>query len=142
MKSAWFKGILFVAVMIPAMFACKKKTTITNPPAVSVAGKGGLATMRVVLVDTGLNVDSGKVYVKYNTFVVPKDNKYDDSCHISYVDGVPMALFTNLKPGNYFFYGRGWSIIRSRTVSGTRPFTIPEAMKDGINYLYLQTSPE
>ena len=96
--------------------------------------------MRVVMQNSGLNVDSGWVYVKYNASVTPVGNKYDDSTLVIHVDGVPMAIFTNLKVGDYFFMGKGWDIIRSQTVFGTRPFTIDKSAEFGTSYLYLQTA--
>lgn len=140
MKSAWIGKALLSSALVLTLFACKDKTESTTPAPVYVAGKGGLATMRVIMQNSGLNVDSGWVYVKYNASVTPFDNKYDDSSLVIHVDGVPMAIFTSLKVGDYFFMGKGWDIIRSQTVYGTRPFTIEKSAESGTSYLYLQTA--
>jgi hypothetical protein len=139
MKSAWLKAILFTGLSI-SLFACKDKPQSSNVTPTYVAGKGGLATMRVVVENSGVKVDSGWVYVKYNAAVTPAGSKYDDSANIKYVDGVPMAIFTELKVGDYFFAARGWDIIRSQTVYGTRPFTIDKSGEFGTSYLILQTN--
>ncbi|OSZ82620.1 hypothetical protein CAP35_04965 [Chitinophagaceae bacterium IBVUCB1] len=139
MKSAWLKAILFSGLSI-SLFACKDKATSSNVAPTYVAGKGGLATMRVVVENSGIKVDSGWVYVKYNSAVTPAASKYDDSANIKYVDGVPMAIFTELKVGDYFFATRGWDIIRSQTVYGTRPFTIDKSAEFGTSYLILQAT--
>lgn len=140
MKSAWIGKAVLSSALVLFLFACKDKTQSTTPAPVYVAGKGGMATMRVVMQNSGLNVDSGWVYVKYNASVTPIGNKYDDSTLVIHVDGVPMAIFTNLKVGDYFFMGKGWDIIRSQTVFGTRPFTIEKSAEYGTSYLYLQTA--
>lgn len=140
MKSAWIGKALLSSALVLSLFSCKDKTQSTTPAPFYVAGKGGMATMRVVMQNSGLNVDSGWVYVKYNASVTPVGNKYDDSTLVIHVDGVPMAIFTNLKVGDYFFMGKGWDIIRSQTVFGTRPFTIDKSAEFGTSYLYLQTA--
>ncbi len=142
MKSAWFNSALLIALVSIGLFACKdkpKSTTVTPAP---VAGKGGLATMRVVMDNDSLFVDSGKVYIKYNASVTPANKKFDDSANIFMVDGTPMAIFTELTQGDYFLYGKGWDIRRSQTVMGTRPYTIPASGDKGINYLILQVTPQ
>ncbi len=140
MKSAWIGKALLSSALMLTLFACKDKTTSTTPTPYYTGGKGGGATMRVVMQNSGLNVDSGWVYVKYDASVTPAGNKYDDSALVKKVDGVPMAIFTELKVGNYFFMGRGWDIIRSQTGFGTRPFTIEKSAEYGTSYLYLQTA--
>lgn len=140
MKSAWFGKALLSSALVLSLYACKDKTESTAPTPTYVGGKGGLATMRVVIQNTGVNVDSGMVYIKYNASVTPIGNKYDDSANVKYVDGVPMAIFTELKVGDYFFMGHGWDVIRSQTVAGTRPFTIDKSAEFGTSYLYLQAT--
>jgi len=140
MKSTWYNTSILLLLLSVALFACKDKgkNTVVTPPA--IGGKGGLATMRVVVQHNGVNVDSGKVYIKYNTLTPPANNRYDDSGAIFMVDGTPMAIFTELTQGDYFIYGHGWDIIGSATVAGTRPYTITAPNKNGINLLYLQTN--
>ncbi|MBL7682529.1 MAG: hypothetical protein JNK00_04130 [Flavipsychrobacter sp.] len=140
MKSAWFGKALLLSTVVVSLYACKDKTQSTTLEPAMKAGKGGMATMRVVAENSGINVDSGMVYIKYNTSVTPVDGKYDDSAKIKYVDNTAMAIFTELKTGNYFFAAKGWDIIRSQTVYGTRPYTIQTEAKTGTSYLVLQTT--
>ncbi len=141
MKSAWFKSTLLTAVVSIALFACKddNKPTPSTPPA--VGGKGGLATMRVIADANGIKVDSGKVYIKYDAVVIPANNQYDDSAKIIKVDGIPMAIFTELKEGNYFLYIKGWDIIRSQTIWGNMAYTLPASAKTGLVYVTVPVRP-
>lgn len=142
MKLAWFPKAFMLILLSASLYACKDKNNINNPEPAPIGGKGGTATMLVVLEHSGLKVDSGMVYVKYNSSVTPVDNKYDDSASIKTFDGIPRATFYGLKEGKYFFSGRGWDIIRSKTVVGTRPYDITEATLHGENFLVVQVIPK
>lgn len=123
MKFSWFSTILIAGFSV-AIFSCSKNDD-NNSTTVSVAGKGGTTTLHVVPQHNGVNVDSCMVYLKYNTDVIPANlNQYDDSIKCSKLNGVPVAAFTNLKKGQYLVFARGWDIVRSQTVSGSRPYTI------------------
>lgn len=129
--------ILLIAAFAVVGTGCRKieqsssSTTVTVTPedktVVPDAGKGGNATLQIVPVHDGLQIDSCTVYIKYNTGVVPGQGNYDDSA-IAYVneDGTPIARFTGLKTGNYYLFGRGWDIIRSQKVRGGLFFVVEE----------------
>lgn len=114
-----------------SVLACKDKRNTATPTTTSIGGKGGLATMHVAMDHDTFYVDSGMVYMKYNALVMPADKKFDDSSKMIMVQGKPVAIFTELKPGNYFLYGKGWDIKRSKTVYGTRPYTIDPSSAEG-----------
>jgi len=124
MKFSWFSTVLIASFSV-AIFSCSKDDDNNNTTAVSVAGKGGTTTLHVVPQNNGVNVDSCMVYLKYNTDVVPANlNQYDDSVKCATLDNVPVAAFPNLKKGQYLVYAKGWDIVRSQTVSGSRPYSI------------------
>lgn len=121
MKPAWIFRLFLTGVIVVALFGCKKdknNTEVTAP----VAGKGGTATLRIIPVHTGLDIDSCMIYLKYNADTYPE--KFDDSFKCKVEDGRPVATFTNLKRGQYYIYGYGWDIVRSQTVIGSRPYYI------------------
>ncbi|RYE26152.1 MAG: hypothetical protein EOP51_01580 [Sphingobacteriales bacterium] len=130
MKSVWLSKVLFIAAVSLAIVSCdKEKTTIENPPV--VGGKGGHAWLSVVPRHEKDDVDSAWIYIKYNTLDIPQH--YDDSQLVVRVDGRPRAIFTDLKQGDYYIYGRGWDNNRSLNVAGGFPFTIKsEGAKDNM----------
>jgi len=152
MKSALLSRytILLAAVILVGV-GCKKikstsstnTTTITNPDGGTIvnpptAGPGGEAGFRITPNHNNLNIDSCLVFIKYDAAVVPKDGKYDDSTWAKPdKDGVPVASFNGLKPGNYYLFGRGWDLIRSQKVKGGLPFTILEENKRAAHSLVL-----
>jgi hypothetical protein len=140
MKSAFISKAFLIVILCISVYACKTKSNYVAPATTSVGGKGGLATMQVTMEHDTVYVDTGMVYVKYDAVVKPTDNKYDDSAKVVVVKGMPMAIFTELKAGNYFLYGKGWDILRSKTVMGTRPYTIDANGSTGNNQLILLTT--
>jgi hypothetical protein len=137
MKSAIISKAFLIVILCISVYACKTKSNYVAPATTSEGGKGGLATMQVTMEHDKVYVDTGMVYMKYNAVVKPTDNKYDDSAKVVVVKGTPMAIFTELKAGNYFLYGKGWDILRSKTCAGTRPFTIDANGSTGTNQLIL-----
>lgn len=91
----------FVIVIILSAFSCQKTDTS--------AGKGGSANVTLYLKHHGVarNLTNCKVYVKYNTMDAPANGVYDDSATASSADTMQTAVFTGLKNGNYYFYGKG-----------------------------------
>lgn len=142
MKSAFqSRALLFLLAVVMIAASCSKlkkdnkdssqttSTTIDGNPVVPDAGKGGDAAIRVIPNHDGLNIDSCKVYIKYNSAVIPADGQYDDSVWAMVNDdGTPIASFYNLKAGRYYLFARGWDIIRSEKVRGGLFFTIERDM--------------
>lgn len=93
-------------------------------PAEDKAGKGGNAILRIVTKHHGKNIDSAKVYIKYNEQNTP--STYDDSVAVQVVDGKPVAIFRGLKAGKYYLLGLGWDPNIRGEVRGGLPYTIAE----------------
>lgn len=132
-------SILLAAIVIIGV-GCRKldhsssgtSTTVITPEEQepeAVAGKGGMASFRIIANHQGLNIDSTMVYIKYNTSVVPFNVGYDDSVWAKQIDDIPVATFTGLKTGNYYIFASGWDLVRSLRVEGGLPYTITEDTK-------------
>ena len=72
------------------------------------AGKGGSATLRITPVHHSTTIDSAVVYIKYNASDIP--TTYDDSVKCVMIGGKPVALFSGLRKGNYYIFGRGYDL--------------------------------
>jgi hypothetical protein len=128
MKSTWLGSIFLATALSVAMVGCVKDeeddveptNTTTNPPA--EGGIGGNATLKVIPQHDGVDIDSCFIYLAYNTLDTTRS--YNDSVLCSWVNGRPTAVFTNLKPGNYFIGGKGWDLVKSQKVAGVRAFTL------------------
>jgi hypothetical protein len=112
-------AICIAAVAMLAVAACNRKDEETD-----VAGKGGNAVLKVVPKHHDDEIDSCKVYIKYNTLDVA--SSYDDSASVIQVNGAPVATFSGLKKGKYYLYGKGWDASISKEVKGGLPQTIAE----------------
>ena len=130
MKPVWLSKVLFLAAFSLALVSCDKDPVVIEKPPV-VGGKGGTAWLSVVAQHYGEDLDSCIVYIKYNTLDIPQ--QYDDSQLVVKIDGRARAIFTDLKQGNYYIYGKGWDNVRSVPVAGGFPFTIKsEGAKDNM----------
>lgn len=150
MNSTMFnRFVLLIAAFAILGTGCRKikqssnSTTVTVTPedkeVVPEAGKGGNATLQIVPVHDGLDIDSCMVYIKYNTGVVPGQDNYDDSAKAyKNEDGVPVATFRDLKTGNYYLFGRGWDLIRSQKVRGGLFFVVEEEKKATVHTFDVQ----
>lgn len=148
MKSIMLSRVfLLIAVVAVVGTGCKKLKNTTSGTEVTVtpqygepqqvAGKGGEASISITPNHAGLNIDSCKVFIKYNTSVIPKDGVYDDSLWAMPVDGKPVATFDKLKPGKYYIFARGWDLIRSQKVRGGLPHTISVEKQSTAQHLTL-----
>ncbi len=147
MNSVMLSRVLFsVALVVIIGTGCKKLESTTSGTEVTVTpdggtpnigGKGGGASINITPNHDGINIDSCKVFIKYNSSVIPKDGNYDDSVWARQVDGSPVGSFTHLKAGKYYLFARGWDLIRSQKVRGGIPFTISAAHESTNHYLTL-----
>jgi len=110
-----YSAILLVSSM--ALISCERNKD-------EIAGKGGNAVLKVTPQHHGKNIFDCMVYVKYNT--QDKPAAYDDSAKCTTVDGNPVATFTGLKKGNYYFYGHGYDPDIAQDVNGGLPYTVAE----------------
>ena len=124
-------AILLVSV---AAISCKPKASCVS----SGGGKGGTATISVSPTHSGSYVDSCVVYIKYGTLDEPADGIYDDSMRCVMVDTIPLATFTGLQPGLYYFYGNGYHLKYQAYVKGAANYTMCSAHNQSI---YLPTYP-
>jgi hypothetical protein len=116
MKFSWFSCLLFLAAFSAISIGCDKdKDPVVTPPPPVKAGKGGNNTLRIVPIHSGNNIDSCFLYIKYNALDMP--SFFDDSVYCTYDSKKEFSgSFTNLQPGNYFLYAKGWDVITSENV--------------------------
>ncbi|RYD55797.1 MAG: hypothetical protein EOP56_14635 [Sphingobacteriales bacterium] len=91
---------------------------------ISIGGKGGKGTLNITPRHHSRNIDSCKVYIKYNESDKPLI--YDDSVWCKNVGGNPVGTFTGLKRGKYYLYGKGWDADGQYDVDGGAPYEIKE----------------
>jgi hypothetical protein len=96
--------VLFTAVLAVWCAGCKPthNTTITG------GGKGGHAVIRITPEAYNIFVDTCTIYIKYGTLDAPADGVYDDSAKCDTTGGKPVATFSGLTVGLYYFYGQGY----------------------------------
>ncbi|HRO42048.1 MAG TPA: hypothetical protein PL009_04405 [Flavipsychrobacter sp.] len=109
-----------ITISLLGVISCNRK----DGNDASIAGKGGNATLRITPKHHNDQIDSCKVYIKYNT--LDAANTYDDSTWATQVNGVPVATFSGLKNGEYYLYGKGWDPVLMQEVKGGLPHTISE----------------
>ncbi len=101
------KHILFVLLLGIVAVSCRRKNEEIIPPAAPVAGKGGKAQLRVTTKQYEKVVDTGTVYIRYNSAITMQDPRFDDSSNIKFQNGNFMVVFDSLKRGNYYFFVKG-----------------------------------
>ncbi len=113
---------LVIVILVVAAFA----TGCTHDPFQPIAGKGGNATLVVYPAHHGKasELDSMKVYVKYNTQDAPSNGVYDDSMACTFINAQYLCTFTGLKNGNYYIYGKGYDYEYATGVQGGLPHKI------------------
>lgn len=110
------KLFLFTLFIISTAFGCKKKSS---------AGTGGNANLKVVAQHHSLSIDSGTIYIKFNTLDAPSDGVYDlTQSFSSSSTGNAFTIFNGLKKGDYYIYGTGWDPSISNQVKGGIPYTV------------------
>ena len=116
-----FTSIVWILAISLFVSGCKKPSACIS----SGGGTGGSGIISVSPEHYGLYIDTCTIYIKYGTLDAPANGSYDDSqvCHLPTGDTVPVATFTNLKAGLYYFYGYGHHVGYSY-VSGGKPYTL------------------
>ena len=112
--------IAFIIAFCVLATGCKPKASCIS----SGGGKGGSGTIMVSPTHSGSYVDSCMVYIKYGTLDEPASGAYDDSQKCVLADTIPVATFTNLKPGLYYFYGNGYHLTYQAYVKGAANYTM------------------
>jgi hypothetical protein len=103
-----------VLISFIGVFSCRKEELI--------AGKGGSASLSIIPQHHGLNIANSKVYIKYNAKNTP--TYYDDSAQTTLQNGIPTAVFSELKKGSYYVYGTGFDTSVMQNVKGGIPYEI------------------
>lgn len=101
------KHIFYGLIAASLIVGCQRKNEFIADPAAPVAGKGGNTRLMVTAQHYQKDVDTGTIYIKYNSTTLPIDMKFDDSGNIKMQNGRPMVVFDSLKRGNYYFYVKG-----------------------------------
>ncbi len=91
-------------VTLACLSACNPK-----PEDVTVSGKGGNAALQIRPFRGNDTLDSCKVYIKYNVLIAPVEGPFDDSMQCNLVDEKLLAVFTNLRTGNYYMVGKAYN---------------------------------
>lgn len=126
------KHILFVLLLGVVAVSCRRKNEEIIPPAAPVAGKGGNTQLRVVTKHFETVIDTGTVYIRYNTPITVSDMKADDSGNIKFQNGNFMVVFDSLKRGNYSFFSKGRSFkynVPNDSLYGYGNFTVVDTIK-------------
>jgi hypothetical protein len=115
---------LIVSILSFSAFSCSSCDRDNNKNEVAVAGKGGKAVLNITARHHSRNIDSCKVYIKYNASDKPLT--YDDSVWCKKVGDKPVGTFEGLKKGKYYLYGRGWDFDIDEAVDGGAPYELKE----------------
>lgn len=131
MKSSWFRLVILLLASSIAVISCNDSDDDTTIPTPDKGGKGGSSTLYVKPIHDTVNVDSGMVYIKYDTDIVPSSvSMYDDSTLVVPFYNVNtnttsnIAIFNTLRKGRYVVYSKSWDKVRSQTVTGSRAYQI------------------
>lgn len=128
------KTFLFLLPLAAILASCggdDGNKTVTPP---IEAGKGGNAELRITPKHHQRTIDTCMVYIKYNTSEAP--TSYDDSVQCTMHSGDTVAVFSGLKTGKYYLYGRGYDKGIFQTVVGGAPYTISSETVQNLN-LYI-----
>lgn len=106
-------SLLFLLVGLIGLNACKKRPS---------AGLGGQANLNISLKHHGLLIDSGKIFIKFNSLDAPSE--YDMNQEVDHLDGI--TTIQGLKKGDYYLYATGWDPSILSNVEGGIPFSISE----------------
>ncbi len=109
-------------------YSCNRKDK--NP---DIGGKGGSAILKVTPRHHGTQIDSCKVYIKYNTLDAPAGGVYDDSAKCIMVGGLPVATFSGLTNGPYYLYGFGYDPAVLQNLKGGMPYTVTNQTEQSFN---------
>jgi hypothetical protein len=127
-----------ISFLLAALFFIQASCKKNDNNSITGGGKGGNVTINITPEVYNFLVDTCTVYVKYGTLDAPASGIYDDSAICINTGGKPVATFTNLKVGLYYFYGVGYHTTGGHppNVKGGMPKTISK--EDTYNY-YLPT---
>lgn len=120
--------MLGIATLVLGINACERDDPKPTGEK-TVGGKGGNAILNVTAQHHNKNIDSCKIYIRYNA---TSAGAYDDSANCVTVNGIPVAKFSGLKKGDYYLYGDGWDPSIEEEVKGGAPITVTEEKEQNI----------
>jgi hypothetical protein len=131
------KHIIAVLVMVAAAAGCARKTEVFPAEPRAIGGTGGKATLRVMPKFHDRYIDTCRIYIKYDTLAKPNTATsfpadtvgFDTAVNVTSIDGLPRAIFKNLKKGNYYLYGRGYDAGNDTTLVGGGPFKVVDTIE-------------
>ncbi len=117
---------LAAAAIFVTAIGCARKTEVIPEAPRPIGDTGGRATLRVSPMNLEKYIDYSRVYIKYDATVSPNNAtkypgdtlKYNAAMTVSYIDGLPRAVFTRLKKGNYYVFARGADAAHPDTLLG------------------------
>jgi hypothetical protein len=127
MRRIYSLSVLTFATILAV--SCQRKNEPIPAEPNPVGGKGGNAELRVTAKHHEATMDSCTIYIRYDANAMPTDMKWDDTMNVKVENGRYMAVFTSLKKGSYFLYGKGWDFSlegEDKTVTGWASFRIPD----------------
>jgi hypothetical protein len=116
---------IIICFVLLSLASCKKKPS---------AGLGGNANLKIVVIHHAVELDSCKVYIKFNSSEAVSVSEFDLSQSLQKDSaGKSYTIFKGLKKGDYYIYGEGWDPSIFNTVKGGIPFTISDEIDQTIN---------
>lgn len=97
-------GFLAAAALFTS---CQRENEILEPVVLPAGGKGGKITLHVTPQHHKVNINDGKIYIKYAATTMPGLNEFDDSGVLGFGLGRPTVTFTELTQGDYYIYAKG-----------------------------------
>lgn len=115
MKKTIYIFLALLCSITIIIFSCKKK-------ALPNAGHGGGGTATLVVLpqhhNISKNIDTCKVYIKYNAQNTPANGQYDDSTNCTCANGVVTCTFDSLRNGDYYLFGLGYDTSVYKHIDG------------------------
>jgi hypothetical protein len=117
---------LAAAAIFVTAIGCARKTEVIPEESRAIGDTGGRATLRVTPMYYEKYLDYSRVYIKYDATSSPNSAtkypgdtlKYSAAITVSYIDGLPRAVFTRLKKGNYYIFTKGVDAAHPDTLVG------------------------
>lgn len=123
------KNLLLSLPLIAILASCGGDDD--NKKVTPEGGKGGNAELRITPKHHQKTIDTCMVYIKYNATDMPSG--YDDSARCMIIGSDTVAVFSGLKKGKYYLYGKGYDDGIFQTVDGGAPYEITTETVQSLN---------
>lgn len=101
--SYYIVGLLSLALTTSS---CQRENPIVEPYVPQKGGEGGKTLINVTPQHHKININDGKVCIKYGAKEMPT-GEFDDTVALSFSLGRPAASFGGLTQGDYYIYAWG-----------------------------------